>query len=111
MPQVRESFLSPFHPAVPSEKPNAISVYAEASRLLAASLIPGATYPTCLPVHFFLASPQTAGQVSGCALAGILAFTLLCKLKIAAAVGFSVSGDCTEHVGPHSSQGHSLVVT
>lgn len=74
---------------------NEILIYAKASQLLAASVIQGVTYPSCLVVNFLFASSQKAGWVSGCILTEILTFTLLYKLKIAAAVDFSISGDCS----------------
>lgn len=74
---------------------NEILIYAKASQPLAASVIQGVTYPSCLAVNFLLASSQKAGWVSGCVLTEILTFTLLCKLKIAAAVDFSISDDCS----------------
>jgi len=51
------------------------------------------TDPSCLAVNFLLASSPKAGWVSSCILAETLTFTLLYKVKIAAAVDFSVSDD------------------
>lgn len=74
---------------------NKILIYTEASQLLAASVIQGEMYPSCLAVNFLLASSQKAGWVSSCVLTEILTFTLLYKLKIAAAVDFRISDDCS----------------